>query len=493
MEQYSNIDDLLRKRLYDAATPPPDFVWPNVEQALRKKRRRFLFWIFSAFGTAVVTFSIWFWLNNSTANHRLATLNTQPQTTLTQTETINAAAAADNIATPQVTENQAIGTPETPNAVRSELPVQRTRTPHNTFQASSHPVVYQNKNTPEQGRPIVSNLKFQMPGSSENHNSRIISGAADPESVQLKSIDNQGLTTSELALNISSASTQQDALNTLPFSFNPLLFGAKLTQPAGVPFKIIRRKKANKLCYDFGKHPNVWMVDAYAGPSFAFKELSTNNPEFQHYLERRQGTERRDWAFNAGIRGTLMLEQHFMLRFGLHYEQMTEVFELIDPKSINVVVNYHTTYDANGNPITVADTIGVSYGEKYFKSYNRFGMLDIPLQLGVELRKGRMGFNINAGFSFNIWFWKQGAYLNPAGIPRYFTPGGKNTTEIFRTRTGLSAIGSVQWFYHVQPKLRIFAEPYFRQIVQPVNLQSHPIGQRYGVGGIRFGITKILD
>jgi hypothetical protein len=492
MEQHSDIDKLLRQRLYDAEVPPPAFVWPNVEQALRKKRRRFLFWIFSSLGTAGLAFGAWFWLNHTTTSNRISVLNNQPQTVLAPDETINSAVSGSTAAV-QVKENPEIVTPEGQNAVRAELPALNTRTHLNTTQTSSHRIVSPNQNTAKQGHSIVSDVKSPTLTASESDNSKIISGAADLETSQAKGAENQEVVVSELPYSSLSEPTRQLSLNTLPIAFKPLLFGSKLSQPNGVPFKIIRHKKANKLCYDFGKHPNVWMVDAYVGPSFAFKELSTNNPEFQHYLERRRDTERRDWAFNAGIRGTLMLEQHFMLRFGLHYDQMTEVFELIDPNSIIVDVQYTTTFDANGNPISVADTTGVRYGENYFKSYNRFGMLDIPLQLGVELRKGRMGFNINAGLSFNIWFWKQGAYLNPAGNPRYFTPGAKNTTEIFRTRTGLSAIGSVQWFYHLQPKLRIFAEPYFRQIVQPVNLKTHPVGQRYGVGGIRFGVTKILD
>lgn len=492
MEQHSDIDKLLRSRLYDAEAKPPAFVWANVEHALRKKKRRVFFWIFSAVCAAGAVFGSWFLLDNTTATNQLAAINNLPQTVLMPADAVNSAASG-NTATDQITENPSIETLGAKNAIRSELPAQKTRTHLNTTQSSSHRIVFQTESTPKQGFPIVSDVKSPTLVATESPNAGIISGAADPETIQLSDPENQAFIKSGLPLSNQLAPTRPTSLNTLPLAFKPLLFGPKLTQPGSVPFKIIRHKKEQKACYDFGKHPKVWMVDAYIGPSFAFKELSTNNPEFKHYLKRRQDTERRDWAFNAGLRGTLMLEQHFMLRFGLHYDQMTEVFELIDPNSIIVDVQYTTTFDANGNPIIVADTTGVRYGENYFKSYNRFGMLDIPLQLGVELRKGRMGFNINAGLSFNILFWKQGAYVTPGGSPRYFTPGGKNTTEIFRARTGLSAIGSVQWFYHLQPKLRVFAEPYFRQIVQPVNLKTHPVGQRYGVGGIRFGITKILD
>jgi hypothetical protein len=255
--------------------------------------------------------------------------------------------------------------------------------------------------------------------------------------------------------------------------------------------KFGQHKRQPKVCYDFEKHPNVWFIDIFGGPSFASKELKTDNSDAnQHYLQQRLGTEKRDWAFNGGIRGTLLFSQYFMLRTGLQYEQMTEVFQLVKPNSINVNISRH--WDA-ASGVWTTDTTGVFFGEQYVKVYNRFGMLDIPLQAGVEIRNGRSGFSINAGFTFNVLFWKRGAILTENEVARYFTPGSPNSYEIFKSSTGVSAEGSVQWFYHLQPKLRIFAEPYFRQILQPVSIPGYPIGQRYGIAGIRLGLTKILD
>lgn len=54
-----NIDELFRQRLHDAEVPPPPFVWPAVEQALKKRRRRWGLWIFT-FGT-VAAATVWFW------------------------------------------------------------------------------------------------------------------------------------------------------------------------------------------------------------------------------------------------------------------------------------------------------------------------------------------------------------------------------------------------------------------------------------------------
>lgn len=248
-----------------------------------------------------------------------------------------------------------------------------------------------------------------------------------------------------------------------------------------------KAKKAVKNCYDFSRQPSAWIIDAHVGPSLSQREL-TANPDDKPYLIKRLNTERRDLAFNAGVRATLMLKGNFLLRTGVEYNQMTEVFEFIDPD----YVKYHVEITTQ-NGMTTIDTVGVDYGERYQKTYNRFGMLDIPFAAGVELRKGRSGFNINAGLSFNMLFWKRGAILSPGtGEPAWFTPKD-GTLEVFRPRTGLSATASIQWFYHVTPRMRVFVEPYYKKIMRPVTLDSHPVEQRYGIGGLRLGMSKILN
>jgi hypothetical protein len=121
-------------------------------------------------------------------------------------------------------------------------------------------------------------------------------------------------------------------------------------------------------------------------------------------------------------------------------------------------------------------------------------MLDIPLMVGVEMRSGRSGFNINAGISANVLFWKRGAIMDPQTQEpaRY---GGKKETlseDVFRTRLSLSAGASVQWYWHISPHWRLYAEPSFRQVLRPVTLKNHPVEQRYSILGLRLGATKIF-
>jgi hypothetical protein len=474
MNQHSDMDALMRKKLYDTEVAPPAFVWPNVEAALQKRKRRAFLWIFSGIGVAVLGAGLLLrFYAGSGINVPTA-----------QTQSVQQAPSAQTT-TPNADQHIAETSPE--------ITVSTSNTASKSISEPALPGIERNVSAHKNGNIAGQTNRNKTTRSPFNPNK----AAVIEQVVTPIAPITYGAVVTDLGLDAfaptlaSNTVTHPASLLFLPQLATDLSQAIAVGDPSGLKRPVIRKKKEPKNCYNFTKHPNAWFFDVYAGPSFAWKDLSTNNPEYKDYRNRRLNSERRDWAFHSGVRGTLLFDGHFMLRLGLHYDQMTEIFEFIDPNSITINYKDVITY-VNGQPVIVRDTIGISYGSNYTKTYNRFGMLQIPLQAGVELRKGRSGFSFNAGVSFNVWFWKRGAILSAQGMPRYFTPGADLSTPAFQKRTSLSAIGSVQWFYHVDPSVRVYIEPYFRQIVQPVNLKSHPVGTRYGIGGISLGLTKIF-
>ena len=69
---------------------------------------------------------------------------------------------------------------------------------------------------------------------------------------------------------------------------------------------------------------------------------------------------------------------------------------------------------------------------------------------------------------------------------------GSLSEDVFRTNLGLSAIASIQWYWHLTPTFRLFVEPSYRQVLRPLTLSSHPVEQRYSLFGLRMGATKIF-
>jgi hypothetical protein len=448
-----HIDDIFRKRLHDAAPPPPAFVWDNVERALRKRKRRFIFWIFTV--GVVGAGTVGYLLQQQGQGRQLTQHTVAPLS-----ETLNQQPVAASIpAAPINTSATTTVAVDAPSAVTTDI--SKRTTPSFTTKSTTA------------STPVVAPLTETTPGTLE----------AKPQKPffegKLSSLSS-ALLPMHQPIGIRTIRPGVLSSDMVRKSWPELL----KPRPAK-----IKAKKAASHCYDFARQPSVWMLEAYLGPSLAQREMNAR-PDDRPYLNKRLSTEKRDLAYNVGVRAALMLKGNFLVRAGLNYDQMTEVFEYIDPEYVRTIVA--NVYDPNTG-LTTLDTVGVEYGEKYLKTYNRFGMLDLPLTAGIELRKGRSGFNINAGMSFNLLFWKRGAILAPqTNEPAWFTPSADPNLDVFRVRAGMSATASVQWFYHVKPRLRVFVEPSFRKVLRPVTLQNHPVEQRYGIGGLRLGFTRIL-
>lgn len=449
----NHIDDIFRQRLHHAEVPPPAFVWPNVERELQKRKRKgFFLWLF-AFGMASA--GLWAMLTWSDGR--------QP----------------DIAATQQV--------PETP---AQEIEPQ-------AIQESSE----QSQN-PHQ-RP-VSGATFPESGKNSGLSASKGGWGAIPAAPKLKTGQ-----IPQRDINYAPACADNIIVEEIPYPSSPaipqpgtaidLLTGSKFSDEAPLVFQrenqlpraktFIRKKKDPKYCYNFAENPNVWLLDAYAGPSLNKRSLEATGPASEPYAQMRRATEQTDWSYHAGLRGSLLLRRHFLLRTGLHYEQMTEVFEFVDPSYTKYIVEI---INQPGEP-TIIDTVDIIYGENYVKTFNRYGMLDVPVEVGAELRSGRFGLSLNAGLSFNVLFWKRGTMLSPGSQPTPFTPGEKGATEVFRTRTGLSASGSAQLFVHLHPTVRVFAEPYYRHVLKPITLDNQPVERRHSNWGVKIGMTKILD
>lgn len=453
-QEKNHIDEQFHLRLYGAEVAPPAFVWPEIERELRKRRRRVVF--FWLFGLALTGAGTWAMLTGR--GEQAAGSHTTGAGQPTE-NTLKKGADEQHAATGEQTRRV--------SAELSDKPAAQTPVAHTSG--------YHTKNIRRQTAPVVQPLSVPTASVSAGQQKTALPDGSvkDPE---------------QAADRARSAMPGFSLLD--PSAAEPLV---SHRSPEWLqPKRFVRKKKDSRFCYDFTQHPTVWLVDVYAGPSFAGREIESNIPAYDAYRQQRLDTEQKDFAFNAGVRGSLLFGRHFLLRSGLHYEQMTEVFEYADPNYVKYLVEItHTTID--GKPVTLIDTVGVEYGENYVKTYNRYRMLDIPVEGGLELRRGRFGLSLNGGISLNVFFWKRGTILSPGGKPLPFTPGEKGAADVFRARTGLSLTGSAQVFFHIKPRLRVFAEPYFRQVLKPVTLDDQPVEQRYRMGGIKIGLTRILD
>lgn len=453
MEQPNNIDQHFRERLQGAEVPPPSFVWPNVERELRQRRRRLFLWLWLGLGvTGAGGWALW----SAMPPAVIPTVAAAPTTEEIRTTGMGSTATRED-------DHARISPADESNLLSADK---------NLAKGTKR----------SKGTPTSSGARqwYALPHASRDTTTGNLSPLAGGKQSS----------TSFLAENLLPAPLEVAPLPPAAYALLTNQDAPTLILPKTKPF--IFKKKAPKNCYNFGPHARVWLFDAYAGPSLPQRQLTAARPEYENYLGQRRNTEQADWAFNAGLRASLLFERHFLLRTGLHYEQMTEKFEYADPDFVKVTIT-QTTKIIDNVPVTVIDTIGIEYGEHFVKTYNRYGQLDVPLMAGVEFRSGRAGLSLQAGAALNIYFWKRGTVLNTLGKPTPFTPDAATSTPVFRQRAGWSTTASAQLFYHLRSRVRIFAEPYCRHSLRPLTLDGQPVSQRYTTWGLKFGLTKIFD
>ncbi len=474
MEQPNNIDQQFRQRLQHAAVPPPDFVWANVERAIRRPRRRRLFflWLFAACLTSAGLWALW------------QAYLPDPAAAPDLTNTAATRHPAADLPKQQAGSNSSAGAKQktTPASVSSGS-FEPTTVPQQI--QKTQPSATQNFARPESPRSarLPAKAVAPLPDSAP-------SDLHDPaDAPKTAAANTPSGTPAEAQL------TGGSSLGTVDFSETATLgqdaptlltIPDRRPHPAKLDLPPIKRK-APKKCYDFHSNREAWLFDAYAGPSLINKQLDTGDPEYKSYVQDRLGSEKHQWAFNAGVRASYLFAGNFAVRTGLHYDQFVEQFEYIDPDFIKYTVVITQQY-VNGQWVSVPDTVDIQYGANYVKTYNRFALLDIPLQAALELRSGATGISLNLGGSVNVLFQKRGSMLSVAD-----TPVDLEQYQVFRPKVGLSLLGSIQWFFHVTPRTRVFAEPYYRHILEPVTQPGYPVDQSYGIGGIRFGVTQIID
>lgn len=456
MKEVSDIDKIFQQRLVNAEVPPPAQVWINVERELRRKRRnRAIFWLWAG---SMVLAGGWWWMGARVGEANLSDNSKAGKTVETpaaaaRTEAQTHWVSAEKPDTRQVTTPAA----QTPSGLNTPKGLDRA---HNQIA----PV-----------KPLSMPQTRALTNAAAAPTTSTDSPAAIAPSTEAKAALPPSVALTSLA----------GALYELPDAAYIDLNSRPIKQLIPKTTRIVRKKKDRKRCYDFNKNTSAWLLDFYAGPSLPQKLLSTT-PDNLPYLNKRLNTERRDWAFNGGVRATYLFKRNFMLRSGLHYDHATEVFDF----PILARIDYSISYD----PVTGKnDTTGRIPVYDHNKTFNRFGMLELPLLAGAEVRSGNMGVNVNAGLSLNLLFWKRGQIISPTtDKPAWFTPG-KEELQLFRAHTGLSFMGSAQCFWHLHPRLRLYAEPYVRQVLKPISVASYPVEQRHRIWGLNLGVTFIVD
>ncbi|HLF64970.1 MAG TPA: hypothetical protein VI603_14495 [Saprospiraceae bacterium] len=269
------------------------------------------------------------------------------------------------------------------------------------------------------------------------------------------------------------------------------------TSPMLLTYPILRKlPDPAKDCYRFGKKNSgsggVLFAEAYAGPGFASRNLSSRSEDVSSYIISRDSTEASRLSWNAGLRLGYWHHSGITVRIGGHYTQVNELFEYFNGSSTGSIIISDTIRDAQGNIIEIRpDTILVS-GQRFIKTHNRYHTIDIPLLLGYQVAHGNWTYGMHAGPVFNVAFIRKGDILAPDGKPVSISGNDANEYPAFRDKLGLSIYGSAHIGYRIGYRMWLYGEPYVHHRLNSLTLDSYPIDQRQTNIGLSVGLRVTL-
>jgi hypothetical protein len=467
---HEEFDKSVQNRVGNTEITPPAFVWQNVEEAIRqRKKKRAFFWWMGGSAALLAGFSLFYNFGHQQTSSNeafLIAVNAKQESFV---------ATTSNYVKPVIDVNNAASNTEVVAPIENSTSLNNKKSNQNKAKSpsftSNKDLVRQNAEFQKKANDFLQSMPNEL------ISDQIILNAPNPSenSVLLNNEISQKRTDKQIDL-LAQKSILLDK-NPKPYlNINPI--------------KPFWRKKNNRSCYDFSGKNAVFMLEGYVSPLLVQRSLTANTSvgTEQGLIEKRNTTESNSFAMSSGVRAAAIWGP-FIFRAGVNYNQFTEIFSYKNPNWLNVTTHFGYV---DGKLVEIAPPT-IEYGEKFIKSYNRFYFLDVPLLAGVEMRKGKVGLSLNGGISMNAFFGKRGAVLTANDEIITVNPTKPTDEKIFKSNVGLSALGSVQTFYHYNARTRLFVEPTFQGILKPVTSANYALEQRYQMWGLKMGVARILD
>jgi len=272
--------------------------------------------------------------------------------------------------------------------------------------------------------------------------------------------------------------TEPGIIQLLPIGRDPMeLLPAKNFDKNKIVFKAVPGPE----CPELDAAGNKSYVELYAGPDYAIKKYSDTGVSLIN--KRKESLSFRS-AFSAGFRYTRVFENGMSVRGGLNFSQVNEKFSYLQANVVQIIYVINTNGDTT-------DTYYVR-NSRYKTSSNRYRTIDIPLTVGYEMGNGKFHANINTGVVINVYSWQDGETLDNNFMPVSITTGKENNPYQYKTNVGLGFIGAASFYYKLNSRLHLMAEPYFRYNFSAMNKEAITLQEKFTTIGLRLGVRVDL-
>jgi len=247
--------------------------------------------------------------------------------------------------------------------------------------------------------------------------------------------------------------------------------------------------KPDPSCYKFSGAggSKALSVDFFTGPGFSPRQFEQNGGD-SFYAEAREKTENNQYAWAAGARINLNLQEGLAIRLGLMYEQIGDLFDYTDTSFTKITTTTDSFFDANGIFLYTESHAITIFGTLVKKIHNRYHHIDVPLLLSYELPMGRATIMVNAGPVINLTSSYRGQILDPMLVPKHITPGEPDELKAYKNNLGLSVYLGVGAIFPLTDNISALVEPRFLYRIKPVTLDTYPLKEHRHFAGLNLGI-----
>jgi hypothetical protein len=253
----------------------------------------------------------------------------------------------------------------------------------------------------------------------------------------------------------------------------------------------------SKDCYDFGGRRSggkgVWLVEAYTGPTFSTRNLTSRLEDVSSYIARRDSTESARMSWHAGLRVGYVTGSGLSVRLGAHYTVVNELFDFFDGSFSQTTTRIDTFYDASGFIVDIDTIIVTQTGKRIKTTHNHFHTIDIPLLIGYQTSRDHWTYGIQAGPVFNLLHAKKGDMFSVADTIVSFTDSDPTPYPAYKDQLGLSIYASLHIGRRIGYRTMVYLEPHLQHRLRSVTQDAYPVEQKQTNIGLSLGLRVGLN
>ena len=238
---------------------------------------------------------------------------------------------------------------------------------------------------------------------------------------------------------------------------------------------------------------NEWYVELYASPMMVFKNVA-DKVAGKNIRTGMDSTLHKQLSFNAGINLVKNIGEHFLLKAGVQYNQVNEVFRNTRVNEIKLIttIRIRTVILALGDTIYIRDTSVIQQtGTVTRQKQNHYKSWDIPIIIGYEFGGKDLRLNANVGVIANIRSSYKGDMLDT--IQQTINIADYKKTGVYKTNIGLGIYAGLGIVKSLSEKTDLWIEPHARINLANMTTDAAWFKQKNIVAGLSVGVRYKLN